>query len=158
MTFRTAGPDDAGLLCDLEREANLAALGHVFPPDRFPFPTAAVLTRWVEVLADPVVRVEVVDGDTGLHCFVAWDAVTLRHLAVHPDAWGTGLARSAVTRAVAAIRAGGRRPVLWCLADNRRARTVYEHLGWDPTGGRRDAVWPPYPVELEYALRESDRA
>lgn len=158
MTFRAAGPADAGLLCDLEREANLVALGHVFPPDRFPFPSTAVLARWVEVLADPAIRVEVVDGDPGLRCFVAWDAVTLRHLAVHPDAWGSGLARTAMERAVAAIRASGAQPVLWCLADNGRARAVYEHLGWQPTGGRRDAVWPPYPVELEYALGESARA
>jgi len=157
MTFRTAGADDAEALRDLERDANLVALAHVFPPDRFPFPSEDVQARWTQVLADPAVRVEVVDGDTGLRCFVAWDAVTLRHLAVHPDAWGSGLARAAVARAADAIRAKGRQPVLWCLADNVRARAIYEHLGWETTGSRREAVWPPYPVELEYSLRESGR-
>lgn len=158
MTLRRAGAADAELLRDLERAANLAALGHVFPPEEFPFPSAEVLARWVEVLADPAVHVEVVDGEVGLHCFVAWDAVTLRHLAVHPDQWGTGLGRAAVARAVDAIRADGGLPLLWCLADNNQARTVYEHLGWHPTGRHREAVWPPYPVELEFALRESARA
>ncbi len=158
MTFRTAGAADAGPLRDLERAANVAALGHVFPPERFPFPSAEVRARWVEVLADPTVQVEVVDGEAGLLCFAAWDEVTLRHLAVHPDRWGTGLARAAVARAVDAIRAGGGLPLLWCLADNGRAWAVYEHLGWRPTGRRREAVWPPYPVELELALKDSSRA
>lgn len=152
MSFRAAGTADAVALRDLERDANLVALGHVFPPDRFPFPSEDVLARWREVLADPGVRVEVVDGETGLQCFVAWDAATVRHLAVHPEAWGTGLARAGVARAVTAIRAGGGQPVLWCLVDNPRASAVYRHLGWETTGRRREAVWPPYPVELEYVL------
>ena len=31
MTWRTAGPDDAVALRDLERAANLVGLAHVFP-------------------------------------------------------------------------------------------------------------------------------
>jgi GNAT superfamily N-acetyltransferase len=151
--FRPAGVDDAVALRDLERVANLAALAHVFPPDRHPFPDADVLARWALVLEDPDVRVEVVDGAAGLDCLVAWDAASLRHLAVRPDAWGHGLARAAVARAVAGIAAGGAaEAVLWCLADNHRARGLYEHLGWRTTGRVQAAAWPPYPVELEYAV------
>ena len=152
-SFRPATPDDAVALRDLERTASLAALGHVFPPDRYPYPDDDVLARWGLVLADPAVQVEVVEADAGLVCLVAWDAGSVRHLAVHPDWWGRGLAREAMGRAMAGITAGGvGRAVLWCLADNERARGLYEHLGWRTTGREQDAAWPPYPTEVEYAV------
>jgi hypothetical protein len=44
--WRAAGPDDALLLTDLERAANLASLGHVFAPDRHPYPYDDVHARW----------------------------------------------------------------------------------------------------------------
>ena len=157
-TFRPALPADAHALRDLERAANLVALAHVFPPDRYPFPDDAVLARWYDVLADPAVEVEVVAGDSGLRCLVAWDPTTLRHLAVHPDHWGNGIAGEAIRRAVTSIRAHGHEPVLWCLAENTRARAVYQHLGWGSTGRERRAEWPPYPVEQEHVLRGSGRA
>lgn len=154
VAFRIAGPDDAVSLLELERAASLAALGQVFPPDRHPYPSGDVLARWHLVLADPDVVVEVIDGVAGLRCLVAHDAAgTLRHLAVAPEEWGRGLGRLAVERAVAALRACGHpSPRLWCLADNDRARGLYEHLGWRPTGAAQPAPWPPYPTELEYAL------
>lgn len=157
MIFRAALPGEAAVLLDLERAANLAALGHVFLPTGHAFPDDAVLARWEETLADHAVTVEVVDGQDGLDCFVAWDASTLRHLAVRPSRWGGGLGRAAVDLAVAAIRAGGRQPHLWCLADNHRARGLYEHLGWEMTGVEQAAVWPPHPTELQYVLPDSDR-
>lgn len=147
--WRRAGADDAGLLADLERDANLVALAHVFPPDAHPFPHDGVLARWRAVLADPEVVVEVLDGPDGLGAFVAHDATVLRHLAVRPVRWGQGLAGEAVARAVAA---GADR--LWCLADNHRARGLYDHLGWRPTGLTRAAEWPPYPIEIEYRVDE----
>jgi GNAT superfamily N-acetyltransferase len=131
------------------------ALGHVFPPDRYPFPADAVLTRWELVLADAAVTVDLVDGDEGPVCFVAYDATTLRHLAVHPSRWGHGLARAAVDRAVSGIVAAGHRPRLWCLVDNHRALGCYLHLGWRPSGRERPAEWPPYPLEHELLLEGS---
>lgn len=152
--FRRATASDAPALLELERSANLAALGHVFPPDRHPFPEGDVLARWTLVLADPGVRVDVVDAEdgTGLLCVVASDDETVRHLAVRPDAWGRGLARACVERAAREIRAGGRTPRLWCLVDNHRARGLYEHLGWRATGVTEEAEWPPHPMQMEYAL------
>jgi hypothetical protein len=35
-----------------------------------------------------------------------------------------------------------------------RARDLFEHLGWEPTGREQPAEWPPYPTELEYRLPE----
>ncbi len=143
--WRPARTGEARLLTDLERDANLAALGHIFPPAAHPFPYDGVLERWRSLLAGDVV-VEVVAGEGRLDAFLAHDSTMLRHLAVHPDRWGSGLASSAVVRAVAA---GATR--LWCLADNDRARGLYEHLGWWVTGQSRSAEWPPYPIEIEYA-------
>jgi len=149
VTWRAATPDDAVALRDLERAANLVGLAHVF--EGLPFPDDAVLARWREVLEDPAVTV-LTTGDA----FTSWDdAGRLRHLAVHPDHWGRGLAREGVELAVAAIRSSGRVPVLWVLVANHRARGLYEHLGWEPTGRRQEAEWPPYPVEVELRLPES---
>lgn len=61
----------------------------------------------------------------------------------------TDLERDANLVALAhACAAGVRR--LWCLADNHRARGLYDHLGWRPTGLTRTAEWSPYPIEIEY--------
>jgi GNAT superfamily N-acetyltransferase len=140
--FRPAVPADAVGLTRLERDANLVALAHVFPD--VPWPEDDVRARWVRTLADPAVRVEVCGPSGRLDAYVCWDDVTLRHLAVRPERWGTGVARRAVERAVGATR-------LWCLVDNVRARGLYEHLGWRPTGRDGAAEWPPYPREMEYA-------
>ena len=65
------------------------------------------------------------------------------------------MGREGVELAVAAIREAGRTPTLWVLADNHRARGLYHHLGWEPTGQEQPAEWPPYPLELQLVL---DRA
>jgi GNAT superfamily N-acetyltransferase len=140
--FRPATADDADALTALERDTNLVALAHVFPD--VPYPDDAVRERWLRLVADPQVSVEVVGPPERLDVYLAWDAERLRHLGVRPEQWGRGLARRAVERA-----AGVRR--LWVLRDNARARGFYEHLGWAATGREQQAEWPPYPVELEYS-------
>jgi GNAT superfamily N-acetyltransferase len=146
VTWRAAGPVDAGALTDLERAANLASLGHVFAPERHPYPYDEVLARWCRTLVEPGVTVDVRDDGDGLLAVAAYDGTTLRHLAVHPDHWGAGVARQAVDRATASIRGAG------SGRENRRARGFYEHLGWSPTGAAQPAEWPPHPEEMEYAL------
>jgi GNAT superfamily N-acetyltransferase len=163
--FREATVADLPALTDLEREANLAALGHVFPPDRFPFPADDVLARWALVLEEPGVHVlvrdaEPVRGASRIDLLAAYDATTLRHLAVHPDLWGQGLASSAIETALHAMDAHGTAIAqLWCLEENHRARRLYEYLGWRPAGGRRPAPWPPHPTEMRYTrlIPQSDR-
>lgn len=153
LRWRSATAADVDALTALERATNLVALGPIFPPERYPFPTEGVRSRWRETLADPCVTVEVVDGADGLVAFVAADAERLRHLGVHPDCWGRGIARAAIGRVLDAMRTRGvERALLWCLADNTRARRLYERLGWAPTGVRKQTPWPPYPTELEFAL------
>ncbi len=140
-TFRSATAADAVALTELERDTNLVALAHVFPG--VDYPTDDVRERWLRLLADPTVTVEVVGSPERLDVYLAWDAERLRHLGVRPELWGRGLARAAVERATGVRR-------LWVLRENTRARAFYEHLGWAATGREQAAEWPPYPVELEY--------
>ncbi len=153
--FREAGPDDLVGLLDLERAANLVGLAHVFPADRFPFPDDAVLARWALVLEEPGVTVLVRDRVTGgLDVLAAYDDRSLRHLAVHPDRWGTGLASAAVRAVLGGLgRRGAEEAELWCLEENSRARRLYEHLGWRAAPERQPAPWPPHPIEMRYTRR-----
>ncbi|CUR54900.1 conserved hypothetical protein [metagenome] len=147
--LRPAGEDDLLDLLELERDANLVALAHVYPPATYPYPDDDVLARWRIVLDDPDCTTLVLDGVTRLEAVVAYDRSSIRHLAVHPDLWGTGLARVLLEEACADI-AG---PVfLWCLSDNHRARGLYEHLGWRLTGVEEESEFPPHPTQLEYVL------
>jgi RimJ/RimL family protein N-acetyltransferase len=158
--FRDATLDDLGALRDLEREANLAALAHVFPPERYPFPDDDVLARWALVLDEPGVVVRVAEDDGGLVAVAAYDDSTLRHLAVRPDHWGAGLATTAIETALHAMDVRGCTIAsLWCLEENHRARRLYEYLGWRATDDRREAPWPPHPVEMRYTrlIPQSDR-
>lgn len=145
--WRRATSDEAVALRDLERVASLAGLAHVFGD--LPYPDDDVLARWVLLLDDPTVVVEVVedagDGRGGLVALAAHDGDSLRHLAVRPDHWGAGLGREGFHRAEAA---GARR--LWVLALNARARAMYESLGWAPSGDSQECPWPPFPTELGY--------
>jgi GNAT superfamily N-acetyltransferase len=151
--FRTAGDDDWVALRDLERDANLVALAQVYPPASYPFPEDDVLTRWRIVLDDPDCTTLVLDGATGLDGLVAFDSLpgrgSIRHLAVRPSWWGTGVARLLLEAACERIEG----PVwLWCLAENHRARGLYEHLGWQPTGIEQESEFPPHPLQLEHLL------
>lgn len=143
-TWRRAGADDVVALRDLERIASRTGLAHVF--GQLPYPDDDVLARWALLLEDPTVVVEVVEDDQGMVALTAHDGSTLRHLAVRPDHWSAGLGREGFIRAQ---DAGARR--LWVLADNGRARRLYESLGWAPTGESQECPWQPFPTELEYA-------
>ena len=149
--WRRATADECVALRDLERAASRVGLAHVFGD--LPYPDDDVLARWVLLLDDPEVVVEVVEDGEGLVALAAHDGHSLRHLAVRPDRWGTGLGREVFHRAEAA---GARR--LWVLELNTHARALYESLGWAPSGDRQECPWPPYPTELEYAARGRPRA
>ena len=162
--FRAATSKDLPALLDLERDANLAGLGHVFPPERYPFPDDDVLARWALVLDEPGVDVLVRDAGTDrageIDLFAAYDDRSLRHLAVHPRCWGSGLATRAIETVLHAMdQRGTTIAELWCLEENRRARRLYEYLGWRATTDRRPAPWPPHPTEMRYTrlIPQSDR-
>jgi GNAT superfamily N-acetyltransferase len=144
-SFREATIGDEDRLTVLERSANLRALAHIFPPEQHPYPTDDVRDRWLALLRDPSVCVAVSEDADGLTSFVAFDSDLLRHLAVRPDLWGTGLAKDAMDWALV------REPLqrLWCLEANSRALAFYERRGWTRTGRRQHSEFPPHPVEVE---------
>jgi len=152
--LRDANARDLLALAELERDANLAALAHIFAPDQFPFPFDDVLARWRLVLDDPTTVVLVLDAAPGaLAAFVAYDDRTLRHVAVHPERWGEGLGRTAVGVAVLGmVDRGCREASLWALVANVRARGLYATLGWQETDETREAPWPPHPLESRWVL------
>lgn len=141
--FREATAGDADALTALGRAANQRSLAHIFPPERYPFPTQGVRAHWLDVLGDPAVRLGISEDADGLTSYVAFDDDL--HLAVRPDQWGKGLARNALEWALeqAPIRR------LWCLEDNGRALTFYERVGWRRTGRQQPSEFPPFPVQLE---------
>ena len=160
--FREAAEDDLVNLAELERDANLAALGHVFRPEQHPFPFDDVLARWRLVLDDPAAVVLVRDeGEAqGLAAYAAYDDCSIRHLAVHPRHWGEGLATAAIETAVQAMDMRGTTIAsLWVLQENHRARRLYSYLGWRETDDTQQAPWPPHPTELRYTrlLVQSER-
>jgi GNAT superfamily N-acetyltransferase len=153
VTIRAARPDDHSALVAVQRAAELAALGHIFPPDEHPYPVQAVAIRWRNALAAAGVRVLLAErGDraVGLSCVAAgW----LQGLFVVSDAWGSGLADRLHEAALMVVQAQGRSSCrLWVLEANHRARRFYARHGWLPDGRRQPAPFPPYPVELGYAL------
>src|SRR5262245_20863669 len=85
-TFRPATVADAEALTTLERDTNLVALAHVFPG--VAYPSAEVRERWLSLIADPTVRVEVVGTPGRLDVYLASDDERLRHLGVRPELWG----------------------------------------------------------------------
>jgi len=160
--FREATVDDLTALLDLERAANLVGLRHVFPPERYPFPEDDVLARWALVLDEPGVQVLVRDAQEGdgLDLFAAYDDRSLRHLAVHPGQWGSGLATTAIETVLRCMDERGTTIAeLWGREENTRARRLYEYLGWRAEQDRRPAPWPPHPTEMRYTrlIPQSDR-
>ncbi|MEZ5097609.1 MAG: hypothetical protein R2731_16855 [Nocardioides sp.] len=71
-----------------------------------------------------------------------------------PTWWERGLGARRWPGPKAALAAAGATIArLWVLRDNERARGLYERRGWRATGVTREAPWPPYPVEWEYAVQ-----
>jgi GNAT superfamily N-acetyltransferase len=151
--LRDAGPDEATLLAALQERASLAALAHIFPPDRYPFPKEAVHARWEAAVADPsrrVVVAEVDDEPVGVACVHAdW----LEGLYVVPDQWGTGVADALHEWALDEARVLGSSGChLWVLEANARARRFYERRGWRENGRTRVVPFPPNPLDVGYSL------
>lgn len=132
------------LLAEIQEAASVAGLGHIYGDE--PFPREAVLERWRtytgEIFLDEEERGFSATGDDFLN-----------GLYVRPEAWGTGVAARLHDRAIEALRASGVVTArLWVLAENHRARRFYERRGWEPDGTTRDVPYPPYPLDLGYAL------
>jgi GNAT superfamily N-acetyltransferase len=149
--IREARPDEAQLLAAVQEVASVAALGHIFPPGRHPYPRAAVEAHWAAAVGDPEKRTLIAlndDEPLGAACVCEdW----LEGLYVVPERWGTGLAGDLHDRALEIVLVlGSELCHLWVLEDNARARRFYERRGWRENGNTRVVEFPPYPLDIGY--------
>jgi GNAT superfamily N-acetyltransferase len=151
--IREARPDEAEALAAIQRDASLAALVHVFPPERYPFPIDAVRERWRDALADPAVTVFIAERDSRPVGVAACRPEWLDGLYVVRAGWGEGVGRRLHDEALARLReVGSARCHLWVLEHNERARRFYERLGWRENGETRMVPFPPNPIDVGYTI------
>ncbi len=147
--IRVATGDDAVALFDIEKQASIAALSHIFGPD-ISFPDDDVLARWQLVLEEPGITTLVDVEDDDPVGYAAFGDGWLRHFAVVPSLWGTGQATTLHRAAVDGLAAQGTTTAyLWVLVDNVRGRAFYKRQGWVDTGVRDVEVFPPYPAKMK---------
>jgi RimJ/RimL family protein N-acetyltransferase len=156
--LRPLTPADLDALMVVQREGAQAAMGTIFPQDRFPFPVEVLRQRWERELADPGIDCFViVDGpgsDVGTVAgFAALRGNEFLHFGTAVSTWGSGLAARAHDEVIALwVARGHRRARLRVFEDNVRARRFYERRGWTATGERSRSSFAPYPVLLTYEV------
>ena len=151
MIVERANQDDADLLTQVQRAAAVAAFGHIFPPERYPFPDEAIRRGWDAALSDPSVETYVARTDTEPVGLVSIGYGFLRTLFVVPEHWRTGVGSALHDRGLERLKDGGFSEArLWTLTENLQAQLFYEHRGWTATGATRVTPFPPNPPEVEY--------
>lgn len=152
--IREARSDEAEALAGIQRDASLAAYQHIFPAERYPYPTEAVVERWQESLDDPEVTVLVAEED-GVQVAVAGSRPEwLDGLYVLSEWWSRGVGRALHDAVLARQRESGVETChLWVLEENDRARRWYERLGWFEDGRTRVVPFPPNPIDVGYSIR-----
>lgn len=152
--IRRAHLDEAAALAAIQRDASLAALAHIFPPDRYPYPMDEVTLRWEEALADEEVAVFVAEEDGAAVGVAGARAEWLDGLYVVPEWWSRGVGRALHDHVLDHLRAAGSAVChLWALEHNERARRFYERLGWHEDGTSRIVPFPPNPIDLGYTIQ-----
>ncbi|MFD6163342.1 GNAT family N-acetyltransferase [Nocardia sp. NPDC060256] len=152
VVLRAAGPPDATALARIQRDAELAAFSHIFPPDRYPYPFEAVVAEWDQARTDA--RIITAESAGRIIGVVAANPGHLRSLYVSPPHWGTGIAQLLHDNAIDA-ETNTDQWQLWVLKDNNRARRFYERQGWHADGRTKPLDYPPHPTLLGYQLTVS---
>jgi GNAT superfamily N-acetyltransferase len=147
--MRRARVEDLETLLAIQKEASLAGLAHVYPPELYPYPDEGVREQTLETLADGAVAL-LDDGEQGFALVTdGW----LQKLYVRPVAWGTGVAAELHDAALAELRSRGAAAAeLWVLEHNERARRFYERHGWRQNGRTRVVAFPPHPIDVGYTI------
>ena len=153
LEIRAARTDEAAALAAVQELASLAALAHIFPPERYPYPRDAVEARWAAAVVGAETRTLIaVDREQSVGAACVADG-WLEGLYVVPERWGTGLGEELHDRALDEVRGlGSGSCKLWVLEDNARARRFYERRGWRENGESRVVEFPPYPLDIGYSL------
>jgi GNAT superfamily N-acetyltransferase len=150
--IRRARPDDLETLLTIQREAAVTAFAHIFPPDRYPFPSDDVRELWRETLGDLRVEIYVAEIDGRPAGSVSVDDEFLRTLYVLPPRQGAGVGSALHDLALERLHARGCQTArLWTLEDNRDGRRFYERRGWTLTEETRVVPFPPNPLDVQYA-------
>lgn len=144
--------EDAELSLGIARAAAIAAFQHVFPPDLYEFPTAAIRSDWLSALSDPDGETYIAFEDDEPVGVVSLGQDVLQTLYVMPGFWGRGIGGMLHDLALDRLRETNIEEAhLWTLTENHRARTFYEKRGWCLTGRTRVVPFPPHPIDVEYA-------
>lgn len=152
LTIRKARPDDLETLLEIQREAAVAAFGHIFPQDRYAFPSDEIREVWRQTLADPVIETYIAEVDGEPAGSVSVGGEFLRTLYVLPSNQGSGVGSALHDLAVERLGAHGIAEArLWTLEENWSARRFYERRGWTLTDETRVVPFPPKPLDVQYA-------
>ncbi len=139
IRIRRARWHEHGLLTRLERSASKAALGHVFPADDYPYPTAAVRRRWRRRLRDRMMHVRILDlFETPIGLVAYESAGTLRHLAIVPQQARRGYGSLLLEYAIEEIFDSGAESAASCGSWSRTrppARSTAVGASTPPTSG-----------------------
>ena len=154
LRMSRARPDESRLLTRLERAASEHALRHIFPPDEFPYPVAAIDQQWHRLLHDRSTRVYVLELEEAPVGFVAFNSSTVLRLGVLPQHTRRGYGSALLEFASQEIfDSGASAASLWVLTDNVAAHHFYRDHGWTPTDDRRPSTHPPFPEETRLTRR-----
>jgi GNAT superfamily N-acetyltransferase len=150
--IRAARLDEGDALAEIQRRASVAALGHIFPPEKYPYPIEAIRLRWRDALDEG--RTPILYEEDGEMLGVALTGPEwLDGLYVVRERWGSGVALALHDAALDGLRAdGSERCHLWVLEENRRARRFYEKLGWRLNECTRVVPYPPNPLDVSYTI------
>jgi ribosomal protein S18 acetylase RimI-like enzyme len=166
--LRAATIDDVDALGALHVRAWQAAYAGMMPADFLAgLRSEDRAAMWRGWFADPgtaALSVGVLDERVcGFVCFGPHasddDEVEVYALNVDPDAWGRGVGTALLEHAVAVLESQHEGDaVLWVVAENERARRLYEAAGWAWDGGSSTDDVGGMPVtELRYRLPLSTR-
>ena len=156
MPFRPLAAEDLSALIEIQEEGAVAGLSHIFPQDRYPFQREVILERWRRDLIDPTIHAYVsTDVGGALTGFTATRRNELLRFGTAVRLWGSGLATSLHAFVVEELRrtnADADHIFYWLrvFEENRRARRLYEKLGWTATNVRTRSTFAPHPTLLEY--------
>lgn len=138
---------DLDVLLEVQREAAVVGLGHIFPQDTHPFPTVAVRARWVSEIDAPDVDCFAVVTGGSLAGFAATRGAELLHFGTALHTWGSGLAASAHDEVLDHLRSQGHsQSWLWVFEENHRAVRFYRRRGWLPGEEKKPTSFPPHPL------------
>lgn len=150
--IRRARNDEAEVLLAIQREAAVAAFAHVFPQDRYPFPSDDIREIWQEALEADDIEVYVSEVDGEVVGSVSVGGAFLRTLYVLPSRQSTGVGSALHDFALERLREQGNAEAkLWTLEENWGARRFYERRGWTLTNETRVVPFPPNPIDVQYA-------